>query len=199
MHLKPLLEKLYPLHRTLASDGTDEALKIVGEHMPAGSNYKIETYIPGTSVWTWSVPERFVVYEAYLETESGERVVDFAENLLHIVSYSLPIDAILTWEELEPHLYYNEKRPWATDYQLAPRLSHGCCLEIHPQAGSGRACRRLTFPFFPPHCPCGVRYMGGLSDIYGAGLHNDKESSEVPAAERFPAFRSSASASVVTA
>ena len=112
----PLLEKLYPLHRTLASDGTDEALKIVGEHMPAGSNYKIETYIPGTSVWTWSVPERFVVYEAYLETESGERVVDFAENLLHIVSYSLPIDAILTWEELEPHLYYNEKRPWATPW-----------------------------------------------------------------------------------
>ena len=38
MELKPLLEKLYPLHRTLASDGTDEALNIVGEYMPDGSS-----------------------------------------------------------------------------------------------------------------------------------------------------------------
>jgi aminopeptidase-like protein len=116
MNLKPLLEKLYPLHRTLASDGTDEALRIVGEHMPAGSNYTIETFIPGTPVWTWTVPERYVVHEAYLETRDGRRVLDFADNPLHIVSYSLPIDKFLSWDELEPHLYTNEKRPWATPW-----------------------------------------------------------------------------------
>jgi len=116
MHLLPLLEKLYPLNRTLASDGTDEALRIVGEHMPASSNYTIETYVPGTPVWTWTVPERYVVHEAYLEAEDGIRVLDFADNPLHIVSYSLPIDKLLSWDELEPHLYTNEKRPWATPW-----------------------------------------------------------------------------------
>ena len=113
MNLKPLLEKLYPLHRTLASDGTDEALRIVGEYMPASSNYTIETYVPGTPVWTWTVPERYVIRKAYLETEMGERIVDFADNPLHLVSYSLPVDKLLTWDELEPHLFTNEKRPWA--------------------------------------------------------------------------------------
>ena len=116
MELKPILEQLFPLHRTLASDETDQALNVVGEHMPAGARYALETYTPGTPIWTWTVPERYVVHEAYLEYETGENVVDFHENPLHIVSYSLPVDKILTWDELEPHLFYNEKFPLATPW-----------------------------------------------------------------------------------
>ena len=111
MNLKTILEKIYPLHRTLASDGLDEALRIVGEHMPPESNFTVENYAPGTPVWTWQVPERYIVHEAYLEMEDGQRIVDFAENSLSIVSYSLPIDKVLSWDELEPHLYFNEKLP----------------------------------------------------------------------------------------
>ena len=111
--LKAILETLFPLHRTLASDGTDHALAIIKDHMPPGSNYTIETYTPGEPVWTWRVPERFVVHEAYLAEVDGDRILDFANNPLHIVSYSLPIDTILTWGELEPHLHYNLERPWA--------------------------------------------------------------------------------------
>ena len=51
------------------------------------------------------------MHEAYLETEDGQRIVDFKDNPLHLVSYSLPIDQLLTWDELTPHLYYNEERP----------------------------------------------------------------------------------------
>ena len=111
MSLKSILEQLHPLHRTLASDGTDEALRIVGEHMPKAAGYGLETYTPGAPVWTWTVPERYVVHEAYLEYETGENILDFHENPLHLVSYSLPTDQILTWEELEPHLFYNEELP----------------------------------------------------------------------------------------
>jgi aminopeptidase-like protein len=59
------------------------------------------------------VPERYVVREAYLELEDGGRILDFKDNPLHLVSYSLPVDKTLTFEELQPHLYYNEKRPHA--------------------------------------------------------------------------------------
>ena len=111
MPLKPILEKIFPLHRTLASDGLDEALASVGEHMPARMDYTIETYQPGDPAWTWRVPERYVVHEAYLESEDGRRWVDFAENSLHIVSYSLPTDLELSWADLEPHLHVNTERP----------------------------------------------------------------------------------------
>ena len=113
MQLKPILESLYPLHRTLACDDMDQALRMVGEHMPAAAGYEIETYTPGTPVWTWTVPERYHVEEAYLETEDGRRIVDFADNPLHLVSYSPPVDELLDWDELEPHLYYSEDHPAA--------------------------------------------------------------------------------------
>jgi len=117
--LKSILAEFFPLHRTLASDDHDKTLEIVGSYMPDSSNYTIETYAPLTPVWTWKVPERYVVHEAYLEIEAsteqgrsdGERIVDFKDNPLHIVSYSLPVDKILSFEELQPHLYFNEKRP----------------------------------------------------------------------------------------
>ncbi len=118
MELKPILNQIYPLHRTLASAGTDEALKIVGDHFPAAGNYHIENFAPGAPVWTWKVPERYEIEEAYLETEDGERIVDFADNPLHVVSYSLPIDEMLSWQELEPHLYSSSKRPWAIPWEF---------------------------------------------------------------------------------
>ena len=130
--LKEILEKIYPLHRTLASDGTDEALKIIGENLPAEAGYTIETYPPGKRVWTWKVPERYVVTRAYLETEDGEKILDFHENPLHLVSYSLPIDKWLTWDELAPHLHTNKERPdaipWVFKYY---ERDWGFCLPHH--------------------------------------------------------------------
>ncbi len=111
MNLKAILTQLFPLHRTLASAGTDEALRIIGEHMPAIAQYTVEVYKPGTPVWTWTVPERYLVHEAFLETEDGERILDFSDNPLHIVSYSPPIDKLLTWDQLDAHLHYDEKLP----------------------------------------------------------------------------------------
>ncbi len=116
--LKPILEQIYPLHRTLASEGTDRALQIVGENLPDGIEYQIETYTPGAPAWTWRVPERYIVHEAYLESLDGRRWADFAENPLHLVSYSLPIDATLSWTELEPHLHYNAERPQAIPWHF---------------------------------------------------------------------------------
>jgi aminopeptidase-like protein len=111
--LKSVLAEFFPLHRTLASDDQDRTLEIIGSYMPVSSNYTIETYQPLEPAWTWKVPERYVVHEAYLEIEGGERILDFRNNPLHIVSYSLPIDGTFTFEELQQHLHFNEKRPHA--------------------------------------------------------------------------------------
>src|SRR3990172_3796591 len=127
--LKSILAEFFPLHRTLASDDQDKTLAIIGSYMPDSSNFTIETYAPLAPAWTWKVPERYQVREAYLEIEGGERIVDFRDNPLHIVSYSLPIDKVLTFEELQPHLYFSEKRPhtvpWVFKYY---DRSWGFCL-----------------------------------------------------------------------
>jgi len=114
--LKAILAEFFPLHRTLVSDDQDRTLQIVGSYLPDSADYALETYAPGAQVWTWRVPERYVVHEAYLETEDGRRIVDFKDTPLHLVSYSLPVDRLLNWQELEPHLYFNEKRPQAVPW-----------------------------------------------------------------------------------
>lgn len=116
--LRDVLGEILPLHRTLASDGLDAALEIVGSYLPETANYQIETYAPLTPAWTWYIPERYVVRAAYLESEDGQRIVDFNDNPLHLLSYSLPIDQVLSWAELEPHLYFNEKRPHAIPWKF---------------------------------------------------------------------------------
>lgn len=116
--IKSVLEEIHPLHRTLVSDGLDEALRIVGSYLPDSAGYQLETYPPGKKVWTWVVPERYIIKQAYLETENGQKVVDFCDNPLHLLSYSLPMNRVVTWEELQPHLYYSEKRPWAIPWQF---------------------------------------------------------------------------------
>src|SRR5690348_8041805 len=96
--LKSVLAEFYPLHRTLASEDQDRTLEIVGSYMPVSSSYTIESYAPLQPAWTWKVPERYVVHEAWLEIEGGERIIDFRNNPLHIVSYSLPVDGTFTFE-----------------------------------------------------------------------------------------------------
>ncbi len=127
--IKSVLEEIYPLHRTLVSDGMDEALRIISGYLPDKSDYRIENYAPGKQVWTWKIPERYIVKRAYLETEAGEVVVDFRDNPLHLLSYSLPTDQVVTWEELQSHLYYSEKRPLAIPWEFKYyERSWGFCL-----------------------------------------------------------------------
>ena len=116
--LKSVLAEFLHLNRTLASDDMDKTYGIIGSYMPESANFTTENYVPFSQAWTWKVPERYVVHEAYLETEDGERIVDFKNNPLHIISYSLPIDKVLTWDELAPHLRYSEKRPNAIPWEF---------------------------------------------------------------------------------
>ena len=127
--LKSVLAEFLHLNRTLASDDMDKTYDIIGSYMPESANFTTENYAPFSQAWTWKVPERYVVHEAYLETEDGERIVDFKNNPLHIISYSLPIDKVLTWDELAPHLRFSEKRPNAIPWEFKYyERSWGFCL-----------------------------------------------------------------------
>lgn len=154
---KALLEALYPLHRTLVSEDTNIALDLLGQSLPDRVEWSTETYAPGTPVWTWTVPERYTVHEAYLETEAGERIVDFADSPLHLVSYSEPVDALLSFEELDPHLHHAERRPDATPWEFAYYergwgfcLPHARYLELD-RGARYRAVIRSEFDTTPEH------------------------------------------------
>ncbi len=110
------LSELWPLHRTINSDDMERALVMCGEYL-SDERYRIERHRPGTEVFTWTVPERYRVSEAWLEI-GGERVADFHDNPLHLLSYSLPHRIEGRLGDIREHLWTNPDRPDAIPWEF---------------------------------------------------------------------------------
>lgn len=106
------LDALWRLPRDLVSDGYDAALHALAEQVPM----TIHEFPTGMHCWTWIIPEKWTCYEAHLETLDGQRLFSYADNPLHVVSYSLPYDGQVTREELFKHLHVHPKLNAAVPY-----------------------------------------------------------------------------------
>lgn len=118
-----LIEELWFLKRDLLSDGFDQALEriateanLAATQASASPGMLIHEYPTGEPCWTWTVPEKWTCTEAYLETLDGRRLLDYADHPLHVVSYSLPFEGIVTREELFGHLHVHPRLPQAIPF-----------------------------------------------------------------------------------
>lgn len=107
-----LVSGLWKLPRDIVSDGYDAALAALAAQVPM----TIHEYPAGTECWTWIVPEKWTCREAWLETLDGRRLFSYADNPLHVVSYSLPIDREVSREELFDHLHTHPGLPDAIPF-----------------------------------------------------------------------------------
>jgi len=107
-----LLHAITPLERTLASDDTDKALKIVKDYLPTGI---IEGYETGKAIWSWFVPPRFEVQSATIKV-NGQILVDVKDHPLHLVNYSRPFKGRVSHDELMKHLHSDPQSPHAIPF-----------------------------------------------------------------------------------
>lgn len=130
-----LLAELFPLPRSLTGEGVRATLHRLQKVAP----FDLIEIPSGTQVYDWEVPEEWNIRGGYLETEDGERVVDFDDLNLHVVGYSTPIDEILSWQELEPHLHTLPDLPEAVPYRTSYYdRDWGFCLSHHTYLGLDR-------------------------------------------------------------
>ena len=112
-----LIHELWYLKRDIVSDGYDQALyRLRDELSGAGLAMQIHEYTTGESCWTWHVPEKWSCHEAFLETVDGVRLIDYADNPLHVVSYSLPYEGLVSREELLRHIHVHPRLPQAVPF-----------------------------------------------------------------------------------
>ena len=102
-----LIQETWFLARELVSDDYDQALTRLAKEVPM----TVHQYASGTPVWTWTVPEKWTCHEAYLETMDGRRIIDHTNHPLHVVSYSLPFDGVVSRDELFNHLHVHPHNP----------------------------------------------------------------------------------------
>ncbi|PXY35319.1 peptidase M28 [Prauserella coralliicola] len=110
-----LVERLYPLCRSITGDGVRRTLEIVGEYLPLRL-YEVPT---GTQVFDWTVPKEWNISDAWIADSEGKRVVDFAESSLHVVSYSVPVSATMSLAELREHLHTLPDQPSLVPYRTS--------------------------------------------------------------------------------
>ncbi|GAA4561677.1 DUF4910 domain-containing protein [Planotetraspora kaengkrachanensis] len=110
-----LVERLYPLCRSITGDGVRSTLDIVGESIPL----EVTEVPTGTDVLDWTIPREWNIRDAYIKDATGRRVVDFAESNLHVVGYSVPVSATMSLAELRPHLHTLPDQPDLIPYRTS--------------------------------------------------------------------------------
>ena len=145
--LYALVERLYPICRSITGEGVRQTLRILGEYIPLA----IHEVPTGTPAFDWEVPKEWNIRDAYIKDASGRRVVDFNSSSLHVVSYSTPVRATLSLEELKPHLHtlpdHPDWIPYRTSYwkeYWGFCLAHNVLLQMREpgtKCASSRPCR----------------------------------------------------------
>lgn len=128
----PLINKLFPICRSITGEGVRQTLDIIGGMIPL-ERHRVAT---GTKCFDWEVPHEWNIRDAYVKNSKGEKIIDFAKNNLHVVGYSIPVRAHLSLTELQEHLHSLPDFPEAIPYRASYYNDYwGFCL-THEQRES---------------------------------------------------------------
>jgi len=110
------LRRLFPIQRSITGEGNRKTLRILKELVPL----KIKEYSSGTEVFDWVIPDEWNIRDAWIKDANGNKIIDYKQSNLHVVSYSEKVHKTITFEELKNRLHYHDELenaiPYVTNY-----------------------------------------------------------------------------------
>lgn len=120
-----LIAELYPICRSITGNGVRQTLRALQERIPL----VVHEVPSGTRVFDWTVPNEWNIFDAYIKNPDGEKIVDFKESNLHVMSYSVPVRKRLPLAALKEHLFTLPEHPDWIPYRTSYyRENWGFCL-----------------------------------------------------------------------
>ena len=108
-----LCVKMFPYCRSITGNGVRQTIRDLQTILPEIKVYEVPS---GTKVFDWTVPKEWNIRDAWIKNSKGEKILDFNDTNLHVMGYSLPVDRIVTREELLPLIYTQPNQPDVIPY-----------------------------------------------------------------------------------
>lgn len=112
--IEDILKCLAPLNRNIVSDEFEKSLDFLCRYL----DLKIHRYKTGSKCWTWEVPPKWRIKDGYIK-HKGKTIVSFNDHPLHVMSYSIPIDKMISGQELLNHIHVHKELPHAIPYEFS--------------------------------------------------------------------------------
>ncbi len=106
-------KNIFPLNRSLTGEGNRKTLRLIKKLVP---DLKIKSIPSGKKVFDWKIPPEWDIKYAYIKDKFDNKIINFKENNLHLVGYSIPVNKILNKSQLLKKLYSLPKQPNAIPY-----------------------------------------------------------------------------------
>ena len=158
-----LAAALFPLTRSITGQGVRETLGILSRHVPI-EQHEVPT---GTAVFDWHVPREWVIREAYVEDETGRRIVDISHSNLCVLNYSVGVDRIVDLAELKEHVFTIPEQPDLVPYRTSYYAERwGFCMphNLLASLAEGRYHVRIDSELKQGSLTYGEYFHAGLSD-----------------------------------
>lgn len=121
-----LAVEIFPICRSITGDGVRETLR----HLARYIGLSVSEVPTGTQVFDWTVPREWNIRDAYIADETGARVVDFRENALHVLNYSVPVREKMPLAELRKNIHTLPEQPSLIPYRTSYyNETWGFCME----------------------------------------------------------------------
>jgi len=119
------ISELYPICRSMTGNGVRQTLDLIRRKIPL----EIKEVPTGTRVFDWIVPQEWNINDAYVKNLKGERMIDFRNSNLHVVSYSVPVKKRMSLNDLKNHLFSIPEHPdWIPYRNFFFKKEWGFCL-----------------------------------------------------------------------
>lgn len=124
-----LLKSLFPINRSITGPGNRATLKRLKEIIPID----VIEVPSGTKVFDWVVPQEWEIREAWIKDSKGNKVIDFEDSNLHVVSYSKAVHIkSIKLTELLNNLHFKKDLPSAIPYRTSYYHSNwGFCISYN--------------------------------------------------------------------